>query len=58
MAGGAPVPIPVQGDNAMILCMEDIQKIANARFPTVIRGKHSNEKYETTSLPGLLARGI
>jgi hypothetical protein len=44
MAGGAPVPIPVQGEDAMILCMEDIQKIANAKFSTVIRGKHSNKQ--------------
>jgi len=39
MAGGAPIPIPVQGQDAMILCMEDIQKIANEKFDPVVRGE-------------------
>lgn len=38
MAGGAPIPIPVQGEDAMVLCMEDMKKIADAKFPLVIRG--------------------
>jgi hypothetical protein len=38
MSGGAPVLVPVKGDDAVVLCMEDIKAIADAKLPEVARG--------------------
>jgi len=38
MSGGAPVPVPVKGEDAVVLCMEDIKERADANLPEVARG--------------------
>ena len=42
MSGGAPVLIPVNGEKLkepIVLCMEDIKAIADAKLHEVARGK-------------------
>jgi hypothetical protein len=39
-SGGGPLPLPIKDkDDPMVLCMEDIQEIADKKLPRIIRGK-------------------
>ncbi|KAK5198098.1 hypothetical protein LTR92_002343 [Exophiala xenobiotica] len=49
MSGGAPVPVPVKGEDAVVLCMEDIKERADANLPEVARDFfNSGSTYQTT----------
>jgi len=49
MSGGAPIPVPVTGEDAVVLCMEDIKAIADANLPEVARDFfNSGSTYQST----------
>lgn len=43
MTGGTPIPILVKGEEAVILCMEDLKAAAGANLSQVVRGRSQLE---------------